>query len=159
MKLQLKFKNIIDTPMCVIRVNDQELYRGTVPDQYSKEFNFYDIDAILMIEHIDKNPQDTIVKDGIIIRDRSFELDQIIIDGYDLEELKWASEFRAQDGAVYTSCLFFGPNGKFVLKFSNPVLHWILKTRHEKNNNDPHWEEDYNYYQQACKILQQILPR
>ena len=159
MKLQLKFKNIIDTPMCVIRVNDQELYRGTVPDQYSKEFDFYDIDAILMIEHIDKNPQDTIVKDGIIIRDRSFELDQIIIDGYDLEELKWASEFRAQDGAVYTSCLFFGPNGKFVLKFSNPVLHWILKTRHEKNNNDPHWEEDYNYYQQACKILQQILPR
>ena len=156
MKLQLKFKNIIDTPMCVIRVNNQELYRGAVPDQYSKEFDFYDIDAILVIEHIDKHPHDTVVENGKIVRDRSFELEQIVIDNYDLEELKWNSEFTASDGSVYSSCLFFGPNGNFALKFNNPVLKWILKTRHEKNNNDPDWEEDYNYYQQACKILQQI---
>ena len=158
MKLQLKFKNIVDSPHCVIRMNGQELYRGAAAD-FSKEFEQLESDCVLVIEHTNKQPSDTIVKDGIIIRDRSFELDQIVIDEYDLEELKWASEFRAQDGAVYASCLFFGPNGEFVLKFNNPVLPWILKTRHEKNNNDPHWEEDYNNYQQACKILQQISPQ
>jgi hypothetical protein len=158
MKLQLKFKNIVDSPHCAIRINGQELYRGGVPADFLNNFEQLESDCVLVIEHINKQPSDTIVKGGTIIRDRSFELDQIVIDGYDLEELKWTSEFRAQDGAVYASCLFFGPNGKFVLKFSNPVLPWMLKTRHEKNNNDPHWEEDYNYYQQACKILQQILP-
>lgn len=159
MKLQLKFKNIVDSPHCVIRMNEQELYRGVTPANFLNEFEQLESDCVLVIEHIDKLPSDTIVEDGKIIRDRSFELDQIIIDEYNLEELKWASEFRASDGAVYTSCLFFGPNGEFVLKFNNPVLRWILKTRHEKNNNDLHWEEDYNYYQQACKILQQILPQ
>ena len=159
MKLQLKFKNIVDSPHCVIRMNDQELYRGVAPADFLNDFEQPESDCVLVIAHIDKRPSDTIVKDGTIIRDRSFELDQITIDGYDLEELKWASEFRAQDGAVYASCLFFGPNGEFVLNFSNPVLPWILKTRHKKNNNDPHWEEDYTYYQQACKILQQISPQ
>lgn len=159
MKLQLKFKNIVDSPHCVIRMNEQELYRGVTPADFLNEFEQSESDCILVVEHIDKHPSDTIVEDGKIIRDRSFELEQITIDGYNLEELKWASEFQAKDGAVYTSCLFFGPNGEFILKFNNPVLRWILKTRHDKNNNDPHWEEDYNYYQQACKILQQILPQ
>jgi hypothetical protein len=140
-------------------MNDQELYRGVAPADFLNDFEQPESDCVLVIAHVDKQSSDTIVKDGIIIRDRSFELDQITIDGYDLEELKWTSEFRAQDGAVYASCLFFGPNGEFVLKFSNPVLPWILKTRHEKNNNDPHWEEDYTYYQQACKTLQQISPQ
>lgn len=159
MKLQLKFKNIVDSPHCVIRMNEQELYRGVTPADFLNEFVQPASDCVLVIEHLDKHPSDTIVEDGKIIRDRSFELDQITIDEYNLEELKWASEFQAEDGAIYTSCLFFGPNGKFVLKFNNPVLRWILKTRHEKNNNDPDWEQDYNYYQQACKILQQILPQ
>jgi hypothetical protein len=140
-------------------MNEQELYRGVTPADFLNEFEQSDSDCILVVEHIDKHPSDTIVEDGKIIRDRSFELEQITIDGYNLEELKWASEFRSKDGAVYTSCLFFGPNGEFILKFNNPVLRWILKTRHDKNNNDPHWEEDYNYYQQACKILQQISPQ
>ena len=105
MKLQLKFKNIVDSPHCVIRMNEQELYRGVTPADFLNEFEQSDSDCILVVEHIDKHPSDTIVEDGKIIRDRSFELEQITIDGYNLEELKWASEFRSKDGAVYTQRL------------------------------------------------------
>jgi hypothetical protein len=113
----------------------------------------------LIIEHWGKKSEDTIVENNVIVRDRSFELDCIKIDGYDLEELKWDSNFHAKDGTVYPSCLFFGPNGCFVLEFEPPVLRWMLQTRHNKNNNDPHWEEDYNYYTEACRLLEQIPPK
>jgi hypothetical protein len=159
MNLKLNFKNIIDDPMCRIYINEQELYSGPVLDNYNLDIDVAPGSAQLLIEQWDKKPQDTVVENGTIIRDRSFELESIIIDCYNLEELKWASEFQAQDGAVYPSCLFFGPNGQFVLNFEAPVLRWILKTRHEKNNNDPHWEEDYNYYTKACRLLTQILPK
>jgi hypothetical protein len=156
MRLELKFKNIIDAPKCRILLNNTELYSGPVLPDFEYQHPCPDGQCYLVIEQWDKLPTDTIVQDGKIVRDRSFEISNIIIDDYDIEELIWNSEFVANDGQRYPSCLFFGPNGKFVLNFYNPVLHWILKTRHEKNNNDPNWEEDYNYYQQACKILTQI---
>jgi hypothetical protein len=156
MKLKLRFKNIVDAPKCKILIGNSELYSGPVLENYEYDHDLATGPCSLVIEHWDKLPTDTIVHDNKIVRDRSFELDQIIIDDYDLEELIWNSEFLANDGQRYSSCLFFGPNGKFILDFHNPVLYWILKTRHEKNNNDPNWEEDYNYYQQACKILTQI---
>ena len=90
------------------------------------------------------------------MRDRSFELEQCIIDDYDLQELIWQSCFISTDGEIYESCLYFGPNGEFQLEFESPILRWILRTRHEKNNNDPTWEEDFEYYQQACNRLQLI---
>jgi hypothetical protein len=156
MNIQLTFKNIVDAPMCSIYINNQELYKGTVPPTFDTTVDSDSVECVLTVRHFDKRPEDTMVVDGAIVRDRSFEIEKVIIDNQDLDELIWESEFRAVDGAVYKSCLFFGPNGQFVLKFTNPVLRWILQTRHHKNNNDPYWEEDYNYYQQACKILQQI---
>lgn len=156
MKLYIEFENIIDSPMCEIRVNQHSLYKGHVFPSYNFELDIADKDVTLYIEHWDKKPTDTVVEQGKIVRDRSFTLKKLEIDDYDLEELVWQSEFHATDGAVYKSCLFFGPNGTFVLKFINPVLYWMLKTRHELHNNDPTWEQDYNYYTAACKLLNQI---
>lgn len=156
MNIQITFKNIVDSPMCSIYLNDQELFKGLVPNSFTHEVEVPEGECTLTINHFDKKHSDTIVVDGVIVRDRSFEISNIVIDGQNIEELIWESEFQSDDGAVYKSCLFFGPNGKFILKFSNPILKWILKTRHDKNGNDPSWEEDYNYYQQACKILKLI---
>jgi hypothetical protein len=159
MKLCLKFKNIVDAPMCAIIINNQELYRGEVLDLYDFDVDVADGVAKLQIDHWDKKPSDTVVENNVIVRDRSFELDTVIIDNYNIEELIWKSQFYATDGNVYKSCLFFGPNGSYVLNFYNPVLYWILQTRHQDNNNDPEWEQDYNYYIRACKILKQISTR
>jgi hypothetical protein len=156
MKLYLEFINIVDSPLCCISINGNELYSGPVPAHYSSEINVPTGESTLIITHWGKKPEDTVVEQGIIVRDRSFELSSITIDDYNIEELKWQSEFQALDGKVYASCLFFGPNGQYILKFENPVLFWMLKTRHNKNKNDPHWEEDYNYYTEACRLLKQI---
>lgn len=155
MQLILNFENIIDAPRCAVRVCDQALYEGSVEPQLIFDLSMVSDRGTLTISHIDKLPQDTLMENGRIVRDRSFELASIVIDGYDLEELKWNSRFTAVDGAVYESCLFFGPNGDFKIEFELPILKWILKCRHQ---NDPCqvWEQDYNYYMQACQILQQI---
>lgn len=155
MQLILNFTNIVDAPMCVVRLCDQVLYKGLVEPQLRFDWPMVSDQVTLTISHTDKLPQDTVVENGRIVRDRSFELASIVIDGYDLEELKWNSRFTAVDGSVYESCLFFGPNGDFKIAFELPILKWILRCRHQ---NDPSqiWEQDYNYYMQACQILQQI---
>jgi hypothetical protein len=156
MKLQLKFNNQSSNPSCAIKINNIELYRGTVKNEYEFFIESANGPCELLIEHWGKLPEDTIVENGVIVKDKSFELEKVVIDDYDIEELIWESEFVSSDGAVYPSCLFFGPTGSYVLKFYTPVVRWMLETRHNKNNNDPHWEEDYNYWTEACKVLTQI---
>jgi len=156
MKLHLEFNNIVDVPKCKIFVDNQELYSGNVQNYYDFDISLTNGPVSIRIVHWDKQPQDTVVENNIIVRDRSFELVKLVIDDLDIEELIWNSEFQAIDGAIYPSCLFFGPNGDFVLHLYLPVLHWILSTRQSKNNDNPNWAEDYNYYTTACKLLQQI---
>lgn len=156
MNITLQFKNIIDQPECSISINNQTVFLGTVIENVNCDQDIPVGPCRLTITHINKQPEDTVVENGVIVRDRSFELEKIIVDGYNFEELIWQSKFTAVTGEEYKSCLFFGPCGSFAIDFYNPVLYWILKTRNEKNNNDPYWEEDYNYYQTACTLLKQI---
>lgn len=155
MKIELKFKNIVDNPKCVIMLDQQVLDTGTVKENYEFDIDCVEETHILKILHTDKKPNETIVEHGVIVRDRSFELEKIVLDGYNIEELIWDSEFVADDGTIFPSCLFFGPNGQYQLTFFTPVLKWIIKHRAEKNS-DTTWEEDYNYYMQAWKLLKQI---
>lgn len=154
MKIKLQFKNIIDDPRCTIRINNHILFSGIVQPQHVFDVAVPQGTCRLTIKHWDKLPEHTIVEQGVIVRDRSFELERCILDNYDIQELIWSSCFVADHGEVYESCLYFGPNGEFQLDFENPPLRWILRTRHERDNNDPHWEEDFEYYQQACNRLQ-----
>lgn len=151
MRLQLKFKNIVDNPLCRIYLCHRLHYEGAVQESFDLNIDCRDSDCRLRIEHWGKLPQDTVVENGVIVRDRSFELSGIVIDGYDLKELIWQSSFFATDGRKFDSCLFFGPNGDFLLDFNQPILYWILK-----NRNEPGWEEDYRYYETACRLLTQI---
>jgi hypothetical protein len=151
MHLQLTFKNIVDDPKCRIYVCQQQLYEGVVAQSFEFDFDCQEQKCTLRIEHWDKSPQDTVLENGTIIRDRSFELEKIVIDGYELKELIWQSNFVASSGETYPSCLFFGPNGNFILEFHQPILHWILSSKNESG-----WEEDYNYYETACRLLTQI---
>jgi hypothetical protein len=97
-----------------------------------------------------------LVENGVIIADKNFTLKKVVIDEYDIEELIWTSIFVDVNNNLIPSCLFFGPNGTFTLEFGEPVLKWILKSRQEKNNNDPSWEEDYNYFVQACRLVEDL---
>ena len=157
MNLALKFKNIQPCnglPHIRIVINDAVVFENTVCPLITVQCHPVDNQIKLSIEHYGKDTAvDTVVIDGVIVQDRSCELDTIEVDGYDLQELKWLSAYHCDDGSVLDKCLFFGKNGTWHMAFELPVLKWILRTRHEINRNDPTWAEDYESYVRACRLL------
>lgn len=157
MNLALKFKNIQPCnglPHIRIVINDAVVFENTVCPLITVQCHPVDNQIKLSIEHYGKDTAvDTVVIDGVIVQDRSCELDTIEVDGYDLQELKWLSAYHCDDGSVLDKCLFFGKNGTWHMAFELPVLKWILRTRHEINRNDPTWSEDYESYVRACRLL------
>jgi hypothetical protein len=161
MNLALKFKNIQDCnglPRIRIHINDAVVFENEVCPLITVQCHPVDNQIKLRIEHYGKDPStDTVVDKGVIVQDRSCELDIIEVDGYDLEELRWHSAYHCEDGTVIDKCLFFGKNGTWHIAFELPVLKWILKTRHEINNNDPDWQQDYESYVRACRLLNKSI--
>ena len=159
MSLEFKFKNINPVnnkyPICRIELNGNDIFSGKVEQKIVLNADMQE-NNVLRIFFENKEGKDTILDDNNRIKqDLNFELEKLIIDGIDLQHLIWESRYVAKD-TVINSCLFFGPKGFWELKFDAPVLKWFLKTDHDKNNNDPTWEKDYNYYKEACQILNKI---
>ena len=161
MNLELYFKNINKGPndihpMIKIIINGQEEYDGTVQKKIAINKEIKNENVKLEINFYNKIYKDTKVDDlGKIINDMNFEISKIIVDNIDFEDLIWNSTYVFKD-QIIEKCLFFGPNGKFIINWKMPVLKWFLETQHQLKNNDPNWEEDYEYYIEACKILKQI---
>ena len=162
MNFKFAFKNINSTnnkkPACRIELNGNNIFSGEV-----REHIILDVDTqhnnVLRIFFENKEGKDTILDNQQqIVQDLNFELEKIIIDGTDLKHLIWQSKYVAKD-TVIDSCLFFGPKGYWELAFDSPILKWFLKTNHDKNNNDPTWETDYNFYEKVCQKLSKIQTR
>jgi hypothetical protein len=161
MNLALKFKNIQDCnglPRIRIHINDAVVFENEVCPLITVHCHPVGNNIKLRIEHYGKDSVvDTVVVDDAIVQDRSCELDTIEVDGYELEELKWHSAYHCEDGTVIDKCLFFGKNGTWHIEFELPVLKWILRTRHEINRNDPDWQQDYESYVRACRLLNKSI--
>ena len=155
----LDFKNINTVndkhPICRILLNSKEVYYGNVLPHIAFKADS-NLDNVLQVFFENKDNKDTLLDiDKKIVKDLNFELEKLVIDGIDLKHLIWESKYVWAGGEI-DSCLFFGPKGYWEIKFETPVLKWYLKTDHNKNNNDPTWEEDYNYYQEVCQKLTNI---
>lgn len=163
MNLIFKFKNINSLgkkhPYCRIELNGNDIFFGNVVPQIKIDATSIQQENILQIHFENKQGKDTILdENNCILHDLNFELEKLIIDGLDLQNLIWQSRYVSKDNVI-DSCLFFGPKGFWELKFDSPILKWFLKTNQEKNNNDPNWEVDYNYYEEACQKLSKIQIR
>lgn len=160
MKLELRFKNISDcngVPLLRVCANHDCIWDGPVQTVICVEHPVSTGELKLEIEHHGKNSNtDTAVSNGTIVADKSCELESITVDGYDLAELKWQGYYMTEDNERLDHCLFFGKNGSWQLTSELPVLRWMLKTRNQINNNDPYWEEDYENYIQACKLINNL---
>jgi len=162
MNFYFKFKNInlvnSKHPICKIELNGNAVFFGEVKENI--EFNTEaQLQNTLRIHFVNKEGRDTVLDEtNQIKQDLNFELDKVIIDGLDLKHLIWQSKYVSED-SIIDSCLFFGPKGFWELEFESPILKWFLKTDHENNNNDPTWEIDYNYYEEACQKLNKIQTR
>lgn len=157
------FKNINSVnkkrPICRIELNGNDIFFGDVVKQIKIDAPTKQQKNILRIHFENKEGRDTIVDENdCIVQDLNFELEKLLIDGLDLQHLIWQSRYVCKD-SVINSCLFFGPKGYWELDFDSPILKWFLSTNHQKNNNDPTWEVDYNYYEEACQRLSKIQTR
>jgi len=162
MNLEFKFKDIVSVngkdPVCRINLNGEDLFVGKVSEHIALEHNASN-NNVLRVYFENKSGRDTVLDDNnAIVNDLTFELERLIIDGIDLKHLIWKSKYFYNE-SVIDSCLFFGPKGYWELVFDAPVLKWCLKTNHDDNQNDPTWEVDYNYYEEACRKLDKIQTR
>jgi len=162
MDIQLRFKNINSVgdkrPACDVEVNGETIYSGDVLPHMDLNATA-EANNVLRIHFTNKTGRETVMDaGGNVTQDLNFELEGVSIDGTDLEHHIWQSKYVATDD-VYDSCLFFGPKGYWQIDFESPVLRWFLKKDQEKNNDDPHWERDYNYYEEACQTLHKITTR
>ena len=162
MNFEFAFKNINPVnnkyPICRIELNGNDIFSGKVEQKIVLNADTQE-NNVLRIFFENKKGKDTILDNQQqIIQDLNFELEKIIIDGTDLKHLIWQSKYVAKD-TVIDSCLFFGPKGYWELAFDSPILKWFLKTNHDKNNNDPTWETDYNFYEKVCQKLSKIQTR
>ena len=153
----LYFKNINSiknkVPFIQIYLNGESVHTGEVKTVVDLAVETLEKN-IIEIKFINKTDKDVIIDHkGNIIADLNFELEKILFDNIDIEHLKWESYYDTGVDKIQ-GCLFFGPAGKFVMQFEMPILRWILKTNHDKNNNDPNWEEDYHYYSEAWNKIQ-----
>ena len=163
MTLEFKFKDINalpnKKPTCRIELNGTDIFIEKVVPQIELDASVNAEENNLRIYFENKQGKDTILdENNNISQDLNFELEKLTINGLDLQHLIWQSRYFAKD-SVIDSCLFFGPKGYWEIKFNSPILKWFLKTNHEKNNNDPDWEIDYNYYEEACQKLSKIQTR
>jgi hypothetical protein len=146
-------------PICRIELNGNDIFTGKVVPQIKVDATANEEENILRIYFENKEGKDTILdENNNISQDLNFELEKLTIDGLDLQHLIWQSKYVSKN-TVIDSCLFFGPKGHWEIKFNSPILKWFLKTDQEKNNNDPDWEIDYNYYEEACQKLSKIQTR
>jgi hypothetical protein len=154
MHLEITFDQINKGPRVldpVIRAtfNGKDLYQGylanlsmKVDDQESNT---------LWIYFENKTAEDTATDEhGNIVNDMNFTLASVRVDRIEFGALLWKGQYIAGE-QTFPGCLFFGPKGYYEIVFDYPILKWQLRER-----NEPGWEEDYHYYETACKILNRL---
>jgi hypothetical protein len=154
MQLEITFNEIHTGPRNLdpaIRAtfNGADLYQGCVAN-LSLEVDADDSNT-LRIYFENKTGEDTATDNqGNIVTDMNFTLASIRVDRVEFGNLLWKGKYVAGD-QTFPGCLFFGPNGYYEITFDYPVLKWQLRER-----NEPGWEQDYHYYETACKILNKL---
>lgn len=162
MYLEFNFKNIKPVngkePVCRINLNGDDVFTGAVKEHICLSHDGKQ-NNVIEVFFENKTGKDTIVDtEGKIVADLSFELERLKIDGVDFKHLIWQSSYHYNDIKI-DSCLFFGPKGYWQIEFSVPVLRWWLELNHNKNNDDPTWEQDYKHYEEVCQRLDKIQTR
>lgn len=138
-KLQLGATFWNKLPEFSIYVNDNLIQKGAV-DQTGKivvEFDHELSEGVnsLRIQLTNKEPTDTVIENGEIVKDMLLNIDNITIDGISLDQLLHNSyyildqeqSFNGQKITRMDSCINLGWNGTYVLEFSSPFYIWLLE--------------------------------
>lgn len=89
----------------------------------------------LKIRLENKTNNDTVLENGVVVKDMLLNIDDIVIDDISLGNLLWSAEYildcpQQYQGKEITNldnCVNLGWNGTYVLKFSSPFYIWLLE--------------------------------
>jgi hypothetical protein len=89
----------------------------------------------LKIRLENKTNSDTIVENGVVVKDMLLNIDDITIDDISLGNLLWSAEYILDKPQTYKGqtidhldgCVNLGWNGTYILKFTNPFYIWLLE--------------------------------
>ena len=92
-------------------------------------------DHTLSIRLENKHPSDTVITDGVIVKDLLLNIEDISIDDISLGNLLWSAEYKLDQPQSYQgktikqldNCVNLGWNGTYILKFSSPFYIWLLE--------------------------------
>jgi len=92
-------------------------------------------DHTIKVRLENKTSNDTIVENGVIIKDMLLNIKDISIEGASLGNVLWSAEYildqpQQYNGQTVTKldgCINLGWNGTYVLKFSSPFYPWLLE--------------------------------
>lgn len=127
-----------------ISVNNQMLFEGTANGFSDLMFDIVPTQArqVLKIELLNKQDNDTVIKDGTITADKYIQINKICLDHIDLDPRKYfrykpqypqgyLNAVGAADPIVYTDFMAF--NGTVAVYYECPVLQHLAKRYYESS--------------------------
>lgn len=89
----------------------------------------------LKIRLENKTNNDTVIINGIVVKDMLLNIDDITIDDISLGNLLWSAEYVLDRPQQYKGqtidhldgCVNLGWNGTYILKFTSPFYIWLLE--------------------------------
>jgi hypothetical protein len=147
LKINLKFKieDHFGPPMCRIIIDDSApTYDGPVLPEMSFSIPIIAGEHELRIVHYGKTNDDHLIENGVILKDKHFELTDLHLDDVALGAELWEGAFFPVYGQDYVEdckknniklqysiCpnLYFGHNGSWRLNFVYPIYTWLISRR------------------------------
>jgi hypothetical protein len=141
-KFKIKLSGSYDDkkPEYQIRINDALIASGAasvygIEEEFEVELREDQYE--LRVSLTNKTEDDTLVENGVIVKDMLLNIDHVAIDGIDITPLLWKSRYTLDSpieyppGNViesYERCVNLGHNGTWAFAFSIPLYDWLLET-------------------------------
>lgn len=125
-------------PNYSIILDDETVVESTIngvePETHNFEKELSEGPHVLKIRLNNKEPSDTRLEDGKIVKDMLLNVEGIIIDDISLDHLLWESKFVPDQPRLFQGqtvdhldgCVNLGWNGTYMLDFETPFYLWLL---------------------------------
>ena len=150
-----------DYPVVEICVNNNTLFRDKIVDTQTVNLDVEDMSVhhTLSIELVDKTPDDTLVIDGEITKDKTLKIEKIYIDEVDIKGYVFHGKqlpvyhYKDQGPEMIRGEHLFFP-GPWELYYQNPPrLYFANWTGHSQLINSPEKQKTKNNYLTKIKNL------
>lgn len=118
-----------DKPQARIYVDDTLIFDNEVTDKIDLRWSGELAEGRhkLIVELHSKNRKQTVLEDGVIVKDQLLNIEEVSFDDISIGFLKHKLSRYEHTGGVDLNCVNLGLNGRWTLPFKTPVYIWLLE--------------------------------